>query len=216
VRFRAARADSASPRLVWQAASLLLEYPGVDFDRRLDAADRIVAHLPARHRDPLGGLVAQLRRDDRYAAAERYVETFDLRRRATLYLTYWTAGDTRNRGREMLAFIEAYRAAGMVAPAGEAPDHLAVVLEFAATVDPRAGGELLAGHSVPIRTIARALTEAQSPYAGVLDAVSATLPAPSERDEQRAQRLAAQGPPAESVGLAPFTLTVPPRREGVS
>jgi hypothetical protein len=29
---------------------------------------------------------------------------------------------------------------------------------------------------------------------------------------RRAQRLAQAGPPAEAVGLQPFTLTVPPRR----
>jgi hypothetical protein len=47
-------------------------------------------------------------RDPMHAAAD-YVDIFDLRRRSTMYLTYWTAGDTRNRGREMHAFAQAYR-----------------------------------------------------------------------------------------------------------
>jgi nitrate reductase molybdenum cofactor assembly chaperone NarJ/NarW len=34
----------------------------------------------------------------------------------------------------------------------------------------------------------------------------------TDRDAQRALQLAAAGPPTESVGLQPFTLTVPPRR----
>ncbi len=58
------------------------------------------------------------------AAAAQYVETFDMRRRSTMYLTYWTAGDTRNRGREMLAFATAYRDAGVKPPRTEAPDYL--------------------------------------------------------------------------------------------
>ena len=57
-----------------------------------------------------------------------------------MYLTYWTAGDTRNRGREMLVFANAYRDAGVEPPRDEAPDHLPVVLEFAATVDPESAG----------------------------------------------------------------------------
>ena len=41
------------------------------------------------------------------------METFDLRRRCALYLTYYRYGDTRKRGMAMLAFKAAYRAAGL-------------------------------------------------------------------------------------------------------
>jgi nitrate reductase delta subunit len=145
-------------------------------------------------------------------AAADYVETFDLRRRSTMYLTYWTAGDTRNRGREMHAFTQAYLDAGVRPPADEAPDYLPVVLEFAATVDPVAGRRLLVEHRVPIDVLHDGLIEHGSPYAHTIAAVRETLPAPSDQDQRRAQRLAQAGPPAEAVGLQPFTLTVPPRR----
>jgi nitrate reductase molybdenum cofactor assembly chaperone NarJ/NarW len=36
--------------------------------------------------------------------AQHYVQTFDLRRRCALYLTYYRYGDTRKRGLAMLAF----------------------------------------------------------------------------------------------------------------
>lgn len=150
------------------------------------------------------------------SAAMDYVETFDMRRRSTMYLTYWTAGDTRNRGREMLAFATAYRAAGVEPPRDEAPDHLAVVLEFAATVDPEAGRRLLTEHRVPIGVLRDALARAHSPYQYAVGAVCETLPAATDQDVRRAQRLAQAGPPVESVGLQPFTLTVPPRRQGGS
>ena len=65
----------------------------------------------------------------------QYAEVFDWKRRRTLFLTYYTAGDTRNRGMALLAFSDMYRAAGVIPPARELPDHLAVLLEFAATVD---------------------------------------------------------------------------------
>ena len=129
-----------------------------------------------------------------------------------MYLTYWTAGDTRNRGRAMLAFAQAYREAGVPPSANEAPDYLPVVLEFAATVDPDRGRRLLTEHRVPIDVLHGALGEAGSPYADTVAAVLATLPAATDAEARRAQRLAADGPPAEAVGLQPFTLTVPPRR----
>lgn len=201
-------------RLVWQAASLLLAYPDEQRDERLDTVERLLAHLDGTVADLLGRTVAALHDADALTAATEYVETFDMRRRSTMYLTYWTAGDTRNRGREMLAFASAYRDAGVEPPKAEAPDHLPVVLEFAATVDPEVGRKLLVEHRVPIDVLLRALTEAQSPYAHTIAAVCETLPPVTDQEVRRAQRLAQQGPPAEAVGLQPFTLTVPPKQTG--
>jgi nitrate reductase delta subunit len=158
--------------------------------------------------------VAALRAADPLQAAQDYVATFDLRRHATMYLTYWTAGDTRNRGGAMLSFAQVYRAAGVDPPRDEAPDYLPVVLEFAATIDPESGLRLLAEHRVPIDVLHRALSERASPYAHAVAAVLTTLPAATEADMRRARTLVADGPPAEAVGLQPFTLTVPPRRTG--
>jgi len=97
-------------------------------------------------------------------------------------------------------------------PSTRPPGHLPVVLEFAATVDPVAGRRLLVEHRVPIDVLRDALTECGSPYAHTISGVCETLPAATDQDVRRAQRLAQAGPPAEAVGLQPFTLTVPPRR----
>ncbi|TAM70935.1 nitrate reductase molybdenum cofactor assembly chaperone [Mycobacterium sp.] len=199
-------------RLVWQAASLLLAYPDDGFTERLDAVDEILGHISGRAAALLGQTIAALRAREPMAAAMDYVATFDMRRRATMYLTYWTAGDTRNRGREMLAFATAYREAGAQPPGGEAPDHLAVVLEFGATVDPEVGRRLLSQHRVPIDVLRGALADARSPYEPAVAAVCETLPAATDQEVRRAERLAQAGPPAEAVGLQPFTLTVPPRK----
>ncbi|ORA82081.1 nitrate reductase molybdenum cofactor assembly chaperone [Mycobacterium malmoense] len=208
-------------RLVWQAASLLLAYPedgpGGLADR-LDIVDELLGHIGEPAAALLGETVAALRALEPMAAATGYVEIFDMRRRTTMYLTYWTAGDTRNRGREMLRFATTYRDAGVEPPRAEAPDHLPVVLEFAATVDPVAGRRLLVEHRVPIDVLRAALADAKSPYEHAIAAVCATLPAATDQDVRRAERLARHlleaGPPTESVGLQPFTLTVPPRRTG--
>ncbi|OCB28719.1 nitrate reductase molybdenum cofactor assembly chaperone [Mycobacterium malmoense] len=213
---RRARANTLQDRLVWQAASLLLAYPDDGLAGRLDTVDELRSHVGNPEADLLGATVAALRGREPMAAAMDYVATFDMRRRCTMYLTYWTAGDTRNRGREMLAFATAYREAGVEPPRSEAPDHLPVVLEFAATVDPGVGRRLLSEHRIPIDVLRGALADAESPYEPTVAAVCATLPVATDQDVRRAERLAKAGPPAEAVGLQPFTLTVPPRREGAS
>jgi nitrate reductase delta subunit len=206
------RAPSLHDRVVWQCASLLLSYPDGGHCARLDMVEELSAPLEGEAQKQLRRAIATLRALDAGRAAIDYVETFDLRHRCTMYLTYWTAGDTRNRGAHMLAFAHAYREAGVSPPNGEAPDHLPVVLEFAATVDPEAGRRLLTQHRVAIDLLRDALTEAGSAYADVVGAVCRTLPKRSDQDVRQARQLAQCGPPTESVGLQPFTLTVPPRR----
>ncbi|MFH5228649.1 nitrate reductase molybdenum cofactor assembly chaperone [Antrihabitans spumae] len=206
------RESTLEHRLVWQTAALLLAYPDEQFAERLATADELLAHVSGSVADLLGTTVAELRALEPMRAAVGYVDTFDMRRRSTLYLTYWTAGDTRNRGSHMLAFTHTYREAGVSPPEREAPDYLPVVLEFAATVDPAAGRRLLIDHRAPIDLLCDALRHAGSPYAHAVAAVCETLPVRTDRDAQRALQLAAAGPPTESVGLQPFTLTVPPRR----
>ncbi|KUI20186.1 nitrate reductase [Mycobacterium sp. GA-1285] len=209
---RSRRESTLEHRLVWQAAALLLTYPDEQHAERLTTVEEMLNHLPAAHANLLASTVTALRTKDPMQAQVDYVDTFDMRRRTTMYLTYWTAGDTRNRGNHMLAFARAYRQAGVDPPRREAPDYLPVVLEFAATVDPEAGRRLLVEHRAPIDLLRDALEQSASPYVHAVAAVCSTLPARTEQDIQRAQRLAAAGPPTESVGLEPFTLTVPPRR----
>lgn len=199
-------------RLVWQSASLLLAYPDDALTERLDTVEELLSHVSGPAEELLSETVAALRGREPMVAATDYVETFDMRRRATMYLTYWTAGDTRNRGREMLRFASAYRDAGVEPPRAEAPDHLPVVLEFAATVNPEVGRRLLTEHRVPIDVLWGALADAKSPYQHTVAAVCETLPTATDQEVRRAQRLAKAGPPAEAVGLQPFTLTVPPKR----
>ncbi|MGX9790053.1 nitrate reductase molybdenum cofactor assembly chaperone [Mycobacterium sp. MMS18-G62] len=209
MKLRQHQSRSLHDRLVWQCASLLLAYPDGRHPERLRTVDELLAHQSGPAADLLASTAAALRALDPMRAAAGYVDTFDLRARCTMYLTYWTAGDTRNRGSHMLTFAQAYREAGVEPPKGEAPDHLPVVLEFAATVDPAVGRRLLVEHRVPIDVLREALTEHGSPYADTVAAVCRTLPA---ADDRAVNRLSRGGAPTESVGLQPFTLTVPPRR----
>ncbi len=191
-------------QLTWQVASLLLAYPDEQAHGQLPLLREAVTRLPDGQGAPLRRFVEHADATPVLDLAASYVATFDHQRRCCLYLTYYAHGDTRNRGQALLAFKSAYRAAGLVLGDDELPDHLAVVLEFAATADAVGGRQLLLDHRAGVELLRLALAEADSPYVDVVRAVCATLPPLRGEEHEAVRRLAAEGPPAEEVGLAPF------------
>jgi nitrate reductase molybdenum cofactor assembly chaperone NarJ/NarW len=197
--------------VVCQAASVLLGYPDEAVRERVRLVAAAVAALPeGRSRAGLSAFLAHLAGTPPGEAAERYVATFDRRRRCCLYLTWWTDGETRRRGQSLAALKERYRRGGLELAARELPDYLPVALEYAATGDLADGLALLQEHRAGLELLRLALLEARSPYAGVLDAVCALLPGPSPQDRAAAQRLARTGPPQETVGLEPYAAAPTP------
>jgi nitrate reductase delta subunit len=190
--------------LAWQSASLLLGYPDEELVARAGLLRKATARLPAAVADPLSAFLGYLEDTPLPALSAEFVSTFDHQKRCCLYLTYFQHGDTRNRGLALLRFKTAYRQAGMTLSNDELPDHLGVVLEFGATADVAGARVLLLEHRAGLELLRLALEDANSPWAFVLQAVSATLPPLAGDDREAVMKLAAQGPPAEEVGLAPF------------
>ena len=186
----------------YKLASVLLQYPTRAVFDGLDELDAAARSAPRAARGHLAAFLAWLRATPPHEVAQHYVETFDLRRRSALYLTYYRHGDTRRRGMALLAFKTAYRAAGLEPDGAELPDYLPVVLDFAAVAP--AGEELLRRHRADLELLRRALREAGTPYARLVDAVCAQLPRLGRRDLLRVRAAEQQGPPAEDVGLEPF------------
>ena len=188
----------------WQVASLLICYPD---QRLLDTRPlfrSLVDALPEPAALPLGRFLDHLDATPLAVLESSYVDTFDSQRRCCLYLTYCAYGDTRKRGVALLRIKQAYRAAGLELDPGELPDHLAVVLEFAATGDAETGRRILLDHRSGLEVLRLALTDAGSPYADVVRAVCATLPPLGGDERDAVARLLADGPPTEAVGLQPF------------
>jgi len=190
--------------VAWQSASLLLGYPDEELVARVGLLREASAMLPASVSDPLLAFLRHLEVTPLPELAADFVATFDHRRRCCLYLTYFEHGDTRNRGVALLRFKTAYRESGMVLSDDELPDHLGVVLEFGATADVARARVLLLEHRAGLELLRLALEDADSPWAHVLQAICATLPRLAGDDREAVIKLAAQGPPTEEVGLAPF------------
>jgi nitrate reductase molybdenum cofactor assembly chaperone NarJ/NarW len=189
--------------LALRSVGLLLAYPDQDLLDRTELLHQVAARLPAAMAARLSRFLDHLESAPLADLQSSYVDTFDLRRRCCLYLTYYAFGDTRRRGMALLRFTDAYRRAGAVRADEELADHLGVVCEFAAAqLGP--GLELLAEHRVGIEMLRLALEEADSPYLDVVEALRAALPDPAPADLDRALDLARSGPPAEQVGLEPF------------
>lgn len=190
--------------VAWQSASLLMGYPDEALLAQLDMIRSASERLPVLIGEPIREFVVHLESTPLTTLQEEYVETFDTRRRCNLFLTYFAHGDTRKRGMALLRFKQTYLRSGFVLDDSELPDHLCVVLEYAATVDQRLGRGLLLDHRAGLELLRLSLRDVESPWATVLDAITGTLP-PLRGDERDAvRRLAAEGPPEEEVGLAPF------------
>lgn len=190
-------------------ASLLLDYPSEQWFERLDVLKTHLAELPNEIASPLGDFIAAAQEAGPTAWQKNYVVTFDLKRKCSLYLSYFATGDTRKRGTALVTFIEAYRAAGWEVDADELPDYLPMVLEFSARSNDPVAEALLAAHVEGVEVLRAALEGMSSPWAGVVRAVTLSLPPVDLATRERVLQLVSEGPPTETVGLS-FLGNLPP------
>src|SRR5690606_5907561 len=96
-------------------ASVLLQYPTLALFDGLAELDRFAQTTgPRSARESFQRFLGWLAATPPTDVAQHYVQTFDLRRRCALYLTYYRYGDTRKRGMAMVVFKAAYRDAGFI------------------------------------------------------------------------------------------------------
>lgn len=190
-------------RIVHQVASWCLSYPDEDLLARFSALREATGSLAqGTAHDGLLGFLNFAETKPLGELQQHYVDVFDLSRKHALHLSYWTDGDTRRRGEVLHGFKQRYRASGfLVDTRGELPDHLPLVLEYAAIADPDDGAALLQEYRPSIELLRFALLEDEPNYGGVVAAVCSTLPGASPSDRMAVHQMAANGPPREDVGL---------------
>lgn len=198
------RAPAPDDRVLYQVASHVLDYPGTGLPGLIPVCRAALDEQP--DAEPVAALrdsLAYLESQELAALQRSYVELFDLSGRHTLYLSYWTDGDTRRRGEVLARFKAVYRAAGAVIDdRGELPDYLPLLLEFTARADREAGRTLLNAYRASLELVRLSLDGPAPHYAAAVTAVCATLPGRPAAD--RAAALALAAPPAELVGLAGY------------
>jgi nitrate reductase molybdenum cofactor assembly chaperone NarJ/NarW len=197
----------------WQSVSLLLEYPDTVALKQFSTVRSVALKLPPEIGQPLVTFLDEASSIPLEELQTDYVDTFDVTRKCSLHLTYFSSGDTRRRGVALVEFKQAYRRAGveLADENGELPDFLPVLLEFGAFTSRDSAWKLLNDHRVGIELLHRALVRRESRWLPVVDALRATLPSLGEDDELALAELIAAGPPSEDVGIDSSPYGVDPR-----
>jgi nitrate reductase delta subunit len=185
--------------------SVLLSYPD---DRLVEAEDELAAAISAlpasRQKEAIESFWSYWQRSSPIERAQHYVETFDLQKRCSLYLSFYLQGDKRQRGMSLLHLKRLYAAAGLHLESKELPDYLPVILEFAEFAPPGYGERILADLRPALEALRAGLRTLGSPYAHLLDGLCYGLPRLSPLEAERTQQIMREGPPSEQVGLEPF------------
>lgn len=192
----------AQRQTVHMLTSLLLDYPDTQWFERLDLFQANAAALPPSVSEPLLRFLARARQAGASEWQKSYVTTFDMKRKCSLYLSYYSTGDTRRRGTALVTFLDAYRAAGWEFDAAELPDFLPGVLEFSARSQSEVADAVLSAHREGVEVLRAALEGMGSPWADVVRAVTLSLPRVDQRTRERVLALVNEGPPTETVGLS--------------
>lgn len=185
--------------------SLLLQYPNQELWDARDELGEAIGELPrCPERKALERFFAHFSATPPTALQQQYVATFDLQKRSSLFLTFYTEGDTRKRGMALLRLKRLYAAAGFRLDGRELPDYLPVMLEFAELAPAGMGAQILAEHRTGLALLRIHLRELDSPYVHLIEGVCAALPVLALPELESVRRLLQEGPPNEEVGLQPF------------
>lgn len=157
-----------------RACALLIGYPDASL-RGLLPDLRVALHdeaaLSASRLAELDALIDTLQQQPALDGEAAYVELFDRGRSTSLHLFEHVHGDSRDRGPAMIDLAQTYEKAGLFLSAGELPDYLPVVLEFASTQPPKEARAFLAEMAHILNALFTALVKRESRYASVVGAL---------------------------------------------
>jgi len=188
-------------RRLFAVASLALRYPERDWMRSFEEIEHDLDQFGDENKEILWALLTYFSSKSLLELQEDYVSTFDRRRKACLYLSYYLNGDTRRRGIALLDFKQLFASEGWSASGEELDDFLPILLEFIAVTASPAGLALLQDHKAGVALLKLALKGLNSPYTDIVDAVLQQIPG---EESPLTLKLIHEGPPKEKVGLTPY------------
>ena len=153
-----------------RALAALLAYPTQELlDALPEIQQELARDIALRPALPaLDALVDYLADGDLLDLQEEYVGLFDRTRSLCLNLFEHVHGDSRERGPAMVELLGIYAAAGLEPATGELPDHLPLLLEYAAVAGD-AGVELLSNAAPVLDLLHGRLVKRASFWAGALE-----------------------------------------------
>lgn len=162
----------------YKVAALLLRYPDADWLAELPQLEWALEEERRANHHAAESIAPLLRflEGPLLESQVHYVEIFDRQPKHGLYLYEHLHGESRGRGTAMVELLERYRRHGLELDCDELPDHLPVFLEFLSLLPRRQARRELRPVAKVLRLLARRLGQAQSPYAGVLEALARLAP----------------------------------------
>lgn len=159
---------------LYRLLAVLLDYPGPHFGEILEEASAFLLSAqgpPSPCAEEICETVAWMGGQSLLELQKRYVETFDLSPAHSLNLTsHLLDEEDRRRGDALVALVRHYAATGMRLKAGELPDYLPAVLEYAATLEEKDAVAFLAMAEGALEALEHRLEAADSRYASLVRA----------------------------------------------
>lgn len=193
--------DNLATRRIFSVAAIALRYPEREWLKTFEELEFELDKFEESEREIIWDLQTYFSGKTLLELQTSYVDLFDRKRRACLYLSYYLNGDTRRRGMALLEFKQRYAFEGWKGNGDELDDFLPMLLEFIAVTASPLGFELLQEHKPGVALLEKALRDMKSPYAGIIKAILLRIPGDQSR---RTLQLIESGPPVETVGLAPY------------
>lgn len=158
---------------LYKLLSILLDYPREEVLEHLSEVRAALSESDgaANERALIERFLDWLETVDTFSAQAEYVATFDLDARHSLHLTHHILGDDKNRGPALIDMDEYYRAYGFAASAGELPDYLPLMLEFAATLSAEEARLFLSHLRKVLSALRENLEASNSPWAPLVGIV---------------------------------------------
>ena len=156
--------------------SVLLQYPEADLVSALPEIRARAARLPDDVALPVAPLLYHMQSESLIDLQTQYVDQFDRNRSLSLHLFEHVYGESRERGEAMVSLMGTYSEHGFFIAADELPDFLPLFLEFLSQLTAAEACALLGEAVHVIAAVGERLAAAQSPYAGVFDALVALSP----------------------------------------
>lgn len=160
---------------LYRVLAALLDYPGENFEELLTEASTLLCSWPTprpKSVDQALSVIQWMRTQAPLTLQEIYVQTFDLSPGNALHLTvHLLEEQDRRRGPALIKLAEHYQAAGLRIAAGELPDYLPALLEFASTLEPQDAARFLTEADEALGVLESNLRSTDSPYAPLIEAV---------------------------------------------